>query len=640
MSKLSSLINTVSEKTSALIWKANLLKSEPKDIHELRDHMTMKLRNKYERGYFVFSMTAKDDQPILLISSEDRAQDGIHSPFFVLAFGKGPKDGIPKPFIHGAYECVADIFRFQTSDEMKSNHAKTKENYVKGFAEYITKKANHADVAEAFWASFGPISETLPKAIFLNGINLVPAKMIKGRWVAASFNLVRCLLADTSRNRLPGEVNDLGKDGRLFTTPQGIRISEESEVQLELLGAIAATAESRQLMANILPAELGDIFAEHFEQLKAELIKIEAGLVANKLTRDKAQTQCEQALETFSTQFQQAGLQSVHEKWIAHTRSEYTHRRYSLKAGFGIAVSAFGVVSGVATAVGTGVTGVGGAIGVAITIRKSLNLAAEVYTFFREIETVRKVLEKQLTVKAVKYLQANSNEDWKDVGRSFLGVFKLTKPLNALEDLVGGEGNVKSPKALKANLTEFSAKIASTNAHDEKLLKEVQQVMEQADELEEQLLSVADKSEKKKRQQYIDTLRAGVTTQLNQLSVLGRQLNDYLLILPKFEQLMQIIEDNQWHSKSAKAVNDLLMPILSMTIKLRPGELLDNLIQVGTCTVKEGINGYALYEYCTDPKNAPKEAAQLNKLLDEVANITQSLEAMRKKSSPKAGSVS
>ena len=57
MSKLSSLINTVSEKTSALIWKANLLKSEPKDIHELRDHMTMKLRNSAWGLASVFAFT-------------------------------------------------------------------------------------------------------------------------------------------------------------------------------------------------------------------------------------------------------------------------------------------------------------------------------------------------------------------------------------------------------------------------------------------------------------------------------------------------------------------------------------------------------------------------------------------------------
>ncbi len=639
MGVIRSIANTISEKSAALLWKANPLKDEPSNLDELRNHMMFKIRNKYKKGYFVFSMSAKDNQPILLISSDQHDKDGIHSDYYKIAFGKPLSAGIDVPFIHGEYTCDSDLFRFETIDSLKHETPKFRANLNKGIADYITKKANHQSVADAFWGSFGTILETQPKAIFLNDINLVPSKLSKGRWVAAEFHLARHFHADKSPNRLPGEIQEFAGEGRFFATPQGIRISEDSVAQLELFGAIASTAKEQQLMMNIMQAGLPEIFERHYTVLKVELGKCEAALAATKLTADKALTRCEQAMMKFSADFQREGMQSVHEKWEAYVRADYVKRRYSIKAGIGIAVGAFGVVGGIVTAAGTGATGVGGAVGIAITIRKSMTLAADIYTFFRDIESVRKILEKQLTVKAISYLAAGSGENWKEVGRSFLGVFKLNKPINAIEDLVGGEGKLKSPKAIKKDLTEFKAKIAKTNDSDEKLLQQVQQLMREADELEQEFSSIKNPAELKKRKQYIEELRNRVTEQLQQLTILGSQLNDYLRVLPDFERLMEIIEENQWNqSTSAKAVNDLLMPILSMTIKLRPSQMLDNLVQLGKCTVTLGLNGYALYDYCGDPVNAKKETEQLNKLLDEVKEITNNLDALRKKSDPTTAS--
>jgi len=638
MPKLRSIANTISEKTAAFLWKVNPLKSEPANLEELRDHMMLKLRNKYKKGYFVFSMTAKDKQPILMISSDSHDKDGLHADYFKLAFGKVVSAGIDVPFIHGEFTCDADLFRFETIDTLKYDIPKTRANLEKGIAEYITKKANHPDVAEAFWSAFGPILETQPKAIFLNDINLVPRKLSKGRWVAAEYHLARIFDADKSKDRLPGELQEFEGEGRFFATPQGIRISEDSVAQLELFGAIAGTAKEQQLMMNIMQSGLAEIFQEHFNVLKSKLRECESDLAASKLTPDKALTRCEQAMEKFAADFQREGMLSVHEKWMAYARADYVKRRYSIKAGIGIAVGSFGVIGGIVTAVGTGATGVGAAVGVAVTIRKSLTLAADIYTFFREIETVRKVLEKQLTVKAVQYLTNGERENWNDVGRSFLGVFKLNKPLAALEDLAGGEGKLKSVKALRKDLIEYQAKIAKTNDSDEKLLQQTQKLIEDAAELEETLVSIKNPAEKKKRQQYIEELRSKVTVQLDQLTNLGRQLNGYLRTVSSFERLMVIIEENQWSSANAQMVNELLMPVLSMTINLRPSQLLDNLVELGKCTVKLGVNGYALYEYCSDPANAPKESTQLSKLLAEVNDITNSLDGLRKKSESKTAS--
>lgn len=624
--KLFNLVKTVKEGGAAFVWKATPLKN-PKTLSDLRDHMTMKLRQSYEEGYFVFSLNAVDDQPILLISSESHKEDGIKAEYYKMALNKEPGKDITIKAIHGHFSAKAQILKFTTLPPREGASSKNKEMITTALAAY--KKAQLDEVAEALWASFGPIDATLPKAIFLDGINLVPSKAKKGHWVVAEYNLAKALLAA----KLPGQLQDIDGESCLVT-PSGIRLDADSTVRLEVFGAIAETAKAHELMAQVLQDGLTEVFEKHIAVLAKALQKSEAAVQAGKLSKEAAVDLCAQALETLHTDFEQEGMTLVNQKWEAHVHANYAARRYTIKAGISIIANGIGVISGIGTAVTTGVTGIGGALGLALTVRKSLNLAADLYTLFREVETVRKLLDKQLTKQAIQYLQRDNSQDWKEVGRTFLETLKLAKPINALSDLVGGEKNVKTVEQLGKDVVEFKAKTNGVLKSVDAYLKTATTLMEEAANLDDELMTITDKAAQMARKAYITSLREQVTTQLNLATDLGAQFAEYLSLFDPYDRLLAIITENQWSSKTAKAVNDLLLPILKATMKLRPKDVLGNAVQVGVCLLTEGQKGYALYQFCADPANAPKEAAQLNKLLSEVNQIKDKLTALQPKANP------
>jgi hypothetical protein len=618
LSSTAAALKKKNEQAVALCWKLDFKK--PQNLEELRMHMAWKLQQYYAEGYFFFSLAGLDSHPFILISSPDTKEKGVLEAYHTMSHNYRKA-----PYVSGTYTCANRIYTFTCNEEPFPNSRMNVQpkDYAQYLKDYTGPKRDQ--VQEAFWTLFGPITENLPTQIFLEAggkkIPLLPKKTKKGEWTVAEWNLVRVLTAAKGQSVLKSDpiTSPHPRNGGLFVTAHGLQIPEDGVIRLVVSGAMAGSAQEETTMLEIMRDGVAEIFAEHLEEFKGKLLAADRMLEgADDKAQKKALLAFNHALEELEESFCRDALVHVGQKWLLHMETDFAKRRFNLKLAASFLKNVAGTVTGTVAAVSSSPSGIGAVLGLTMTLRKGIGAVADLYTFFRDINKLQKLLNYQLAYHAIKFLQNGGTEDWKEVGKGFLGYLKISPGVNMLSDLVGGEGKLKTVADLEKDVTEYEAKTSKLRASAESYLKHANRTMKIADEFGE--LTDAIENPKLKA-----TLKAG-ESELRELladrwiKMAGQTLEQtiaYAESISLYRDLIKTIKSAQWTSESAKIVDAAFMPILRVAVKLRPSDLAGNAYLVVNGIYEEKTNITELREFLA--KNAPKkEADELAKLQVEV----------------------
>lgn len=566
--------------------------AKPKNLADLRKHMAAKLQKFYPNGTFLFSLKAIDNEPFLLISSDEKK--GIDVNYQTLVHGKKPEI----VYLFGSFTCDKAkgnyVFTFYNPDTLRGNNAELCafdiDAYKRLIKEYTTNAATLRKVATAFWNSFMS-SEVLPSSIALQD------KSTGKKWILPEpedaefenlleYNLVRLLTAKrgagvSKTEPLAGSPGESSKKGPGFRTTNGLFIPDSANLALKVTGRIARDSAETSLLKQALSAGIPEILQPLVDAFKKEVLELDASLGDPGLTEaERKQTKKAflAALEKLGDDFANQGLQKVTQNWVEHRQMKEARFSYEIDMTSSVAFNGAAVVGGAAAAVGSG--GILLALEISIVARRAVALFADIYKMNRELPQLFEMLNRQLIYHASGYLNNQTGQTWKDLFAQFGDALYLTQGINVLDDVLGGKGKAKSLKELKGDINAFGGKLWSLYKQADQAKADAETLMEQIKQAE----SIGPIKTDKKAQADVAALGLLATESLENAAALGKSYVKYKERLDTYLKMIEGLEKLRNEDTTVAVLRELLIPAFKAVKGLRPGDLVTT---VGK--VKEGV---------------------------------------------------
>lgn len=605
-------------------WRYDIFKETPKTIQELHTHQAHKIAEKYKEGKFWFTPDHGKDHPsTLLISSGPK--EPIKDEYKKLA-----NPGDPKLIVEGTYTCDGKIFEFTPADGPTSK-----------VAEALLKEK---DFSVQFWSHFYMLTGI--SVLKFAGQVLHDRVMHDSEWVLCEWNLTRVLCLPNGDGvlkspPLPGKWVQDGKN-KVFVTPHGIELPEDWPIRVMAHGALVDAAHDSHYIAQVLHDPSVEIMAKKGEALKQQLLQIENTIAAHDTDPKKLKTlkAVLDELTKFEADFGKAVIDAVDEAWYEQVQVHAEYRQYKWDTRFkltkNIVVTSLGVVGtvgGLAGSAAFGTTAPLAILGLLGTVKSVLDLGVDCWNIFRDVEGLKKELDKTLAVTLNDFVSKDKDKHagWQNLGKSLLERVGF-KGAQAVGAALGH--SVKPVHALDEDVKHFSGKTAELNEKAMKLadtlpevLKEMQKALDAldtkaADEAAKANPALAEKI--KKQRQNLQGKNVIVLHSL--FDSVGKNYQKFKQLRPAlsgYQKTLEILEGKVNEEKVPGVIQNIFLPVVDLAWgAIDPSNIPATVMSCTSVALEICTNLLDMLELVGD---RGKEAADHIKYLTDLSNALQAV---------------